>query len=105
VPAIEPTGVGAQKPVHAGHQVGLERLGDQVKMIQHEAKGMDLPAGLGAGLRHRLQKPHPVLVIAKDFLPAIPAVHHVVNRAGKLDSELARHAPNSAGRGKSCHYY
>ena len=59
---------------------------------------MDLPTGLGTSLRHRLQKPGPVLVIAEDLLPAVSAIHHVVKRAGELDSKFACHAPNVAAQ-------
>ena len=35
MPAIEPSGVSAEEPFHARHQLGLGRLGDEVKVISH----------------------------------------------------------------------
>ena len=52
---------------------------------------MDLPTGLGARLRQRFQKASPVLVVVKNRLPPVAPVHDVVNGAGILDSQLARH--------------
>ncbi len=44
VAAVEPARVSAQKPFHARNQVRLGRFDHQVKMIRHEAVGMNLPA-------------------------------------------------------------
>ena len=38
VPAVEPASVGPQQPLHAGDQVGLRRLDDQMKVIGHQAE-------------------------------------------------------------------
>jgi hypothetical protein len=46
MPAIEPSGVGAEEPFHARHQRGLGRLDDQMEVIGHQAVGMNLPFGL-----------------------------------------------------------
>ena len=48
MPAIEPSGVGAEEPFHARHQRGLGRLDDQMEVIGHQAVGMNLPFGLSA---------------------------------------------------------
>src|SRR6266545_5137101 len=48
VAAVEPARVSAQKPFHARNQVGMGRFEHQVKMIRHEAIGMNLPARLAA---------------------------------------------------------
>ena len=73
-----------QQPLHPGHQVGLRRFQHQMKMMAHQAIGLNLPLGLAAGLGQGGQE-HPAdLLIAKDRLPAMPPVHHVVNRSGKI---------------------
>ena len=51
VPYVEAFGVNPQQPLHARHQVGLRRFHDQMKMIAHQAIGVNLPAGLAARLR------------------------------------------------------
>ena len=45
VATIEANGIGAQQPLHAGHQVGLGCLDNQMKMIGHQAIGMHQPIG------------------------------------------------------------
>ena len=79
VPSIEARGKDAQKPFHPGHQIRLRRLDHQMKIIRHEDVGVNLPARLLADLAQRFQKTRPVLVIAKNFLLSVPAIHHVAN--------------------------
>ena len=69
----------------------------QMKMIVHQAIGMHLPAGLGAALAQGFQKKLAVLVILENRLPPISPVHDVINRAGILHSEFARHANDPYG--------
>ena len=55
-------------------QVRLGRFDHQVKMIRHEAIGMNLPAP--ARLAHGLDKPLPVaVVVVEDRFAPIPTVH------------------------------
>src|SRR5437879_5643962 len=69
MPPVISRGVSAQEPFHAGHQVGLGSLNDQMKMISHQAPGMDLPIGLGASLCERLQKQLPIFIAAENVFP------------------------------------
>jgi hypothetical protein len=55
-------------------------------MVAHEAEGVNLPIGFGAGLAESFQKPFPVGVIAEDGFTAVTAIHHMVNRAFKFDA-------------------
>src|ERR1039457_6989774 len=96
VPPIEAAGVGAQQPLHPGHQVGLGRFDNQVKVVAHEAIRVHLPTGLLARLRERLQQPLPVLVILEDGLPPVAPIHHVIDRPRILDAQLPSHAPRLA---------
>jgi hypothetical protein len=63
-----------------------------MEMIAHQTKGMYLPAGFGASLAQRGEEPLPILIIAENGFPPVAAAHHMINRAGILDSNLARHA-------------
>ena len=94
VPPVEARRVSSQQPLHARHQIRLGRLHHQVKMIGHQAKGLNLPSRLGATLRQRFEEQRPVSVIQKNSLTPVAAIHHMINRAGKLDSQLASHAAN-----------
>src|ERR1035438_7001665 len=96
VPPMVAAGIGAQQPLHPGHQVGLGRLDDQVKVVAHEAIRMHLPAGLLTRLRERLQEPLPVLVILENGLPPVAPIHHVINRPRILDAQLPSHPPRLA---------
>ena len=91
VAAIEPSRVSAQKPFHARNQVRLGRFDYQVKMIRHEAIGMNLPAGLAAHLAQGLDNPLAVGVVVEDRFAPVPTVHHVVQSPGVLNPKFARH--------------
>jgi hypothetical protein len=62
-----------------------------MKMIAHQAPGVNLPLRFFTGLRQRRQKPPAIQRIAKNILPAVPTVHHMVDRSGKLAAHRARH--------------
>ena len=47
---IEALGIGAQQPFHPSHQIGLGSFDYQMKVIAHEAIGVNLPFGLSANL-------------------------------------------------------
>src|SRR5208337_906095 len=101
VPPVEPGRVGAQQPLHARDQIGLRRFHNQMKMVAHQTPGMHLPAGLAASLARRLREPSPVRLIPHDVLAPVPAVHHMINRAGIFQPELARHTSIPY---LTCHY-
>ena len=86
VAAVEPARVSAEKPFHARNQVRLGRFDHQVKMIRHEAIGMNLPARLAARLAQGLDKPLAVGVVVKDRFAPVPTIHDVV-----LNPKFARH--------------
>jgi hypothetical protein len=77
-----------------------------MKMVSHEAIGMDLPLGLGACLSQRLQKTGAVRVVLKDQLPTVAAIHDVIDGAGIFNAELASHdASLHLWRSRSIHKY
>lgn len=91
VPAVEPLGIGAQQPLHAGDQVGVGGFDHQVKVIAHEAKAVHLPAGLLAALLQAAQELMAVLLIAKDGFLVVAPVHDVIDGPGILDAHLPCH--------------
>jgi hypothetical protein len=70
-------------------------------MIQHQAVRMDLPTGLRTGLAQGQQKMLTVLVILEDALTPVASVHHVINRATILHSQLSTHLPTSCQNQKN----
>ncbi len=62
-----------------------------VKMVGHQAIGMDLPTGLLTGFGERFQEVLKVHVIVEDVLPPIPTAHQVVNRPEIFNTHFARH--------------
>src|ERR1043166_1904257 len=77
VPAIEAAGGSAQKPLHPGDEVGEGSFEHQMKMVSHEAIGVDLPLGFGACLGKSLQKTATVGVVLKDWLTTVTAIDDV----------------------------
>ena len=63
----------------------------QMKVVGHEAPGVDLPAGFLAGLAQGFQKALAVLVVLENIFAPVAPIHEVVNGAGILDSEFAWH--------------
>jgi len=96
VPDIKTLGVNPQQPFHPGHQIGVRGFQHQMKMIPHQAPGMDLPLRFAARLGQGRQKHPAVHRIAKNRLPAIPPVHHVVDRPGIFTAHLSRHGRQPA---------
>src|SRR5208337_4634826 len=93
VPPIETTGIGSQQPLHAGDQISAGRFDNQMKMVRHQAPGMDLPAGFFTGLAQRLHKQPVGLLVLEDGVTPIPSAHDVVNRPGVLNAQFSRHDP------------
>jgi hypothetical protein len=92
VPPIEPAGIGAQKPFHAGDQGGLRRFDDEMKMISHQAPRMNLPVGFGAGFGEGGQKTLSVRSVMENGFAPVSAIHDVVNGPGILNPQFAAHA-------------
>ena len=97
VPPVEAAAVGAQKPFHAGHQIGQRGVEHQMKMIVHETIRMDLPGGFGASLGERSDEAAAVQVVLEDGFGAVAAVHDVVEGAGIFDAQFAGHAGRLRG--------
>ena len=63
-----------------------------MKMIRHQAIRMNLPFSFATSLGQSLKETFPIHVILEDGFTAVPTIHHMVNRAWILDSQLAGHA-------------
>jgi hypothetical protein len=57
-----------------------------MKVMPHQTIGVNQPAGFRARLGQRGDKRLPILVVAEDRLPPVPAIQHVINRAGILNA-------------------
>jgi hypothetical protein len=73
-----------------------------MKVIGHEAVGVNLPAGLFAGLSQGLQKAVAVEVIFEEGFAPVAAIHNVVDSARVLNSQFARHGPALCLKGRLC---
>jgi hypothetical protein len=62
-------------------------------------KAVNLPTGFLAGFLQRREEKSAVVIVAEDRFPVIAAIHHMVNCARILDTQLASHTP---GRDKQC---
>lgn len=60
-------------------------------MIVHEAVGMTAPPIARHHLSEHSEELLPVVVTAIDPLPSVAARGHVIDRAGELEAEWARH--------------
>ena len=69
--------------------VGVSRPPDE--KIEHQAIRVNLPLRLGADFAQGGDEPLSVKVILKNPLTPIPAIHHMINRAGILNPQLPWH--------------
>jgi len=68
--------------------IGSGRLNHQVKVIGHQAPGVNLPIGLLAGLLQGLEKQPPVRIVVENGLPPISPAHHMVDCTLDLPKRL-----------------
>jgi hypothetical protein len=88
---IEAEGVSAQEPARALDVVGVGGFEHEVKMVAHEAPGVELKAGFVAGFGKGFEKIKAVDFVVKDVLRAVAAIHEVVDGTGILDAQLSGH--------------
>ena len=70
-----------------------------MKVVGHQAIGVELPAGLLARFGQGLEKAEAVMVVVENLFPPIATIHQVIDGARILDSKFARQAvrvPKSA---------
>ena len=79
-PAVRPPGgprplhlcVGALEPGQTGDEVWAWRFEHQVVLVAHQTKGVDLPAGLLAGLGQCLEEIMPAHIIEENGFTSVP---------------------------------
>jgi len=91
MPGIIPLRVGALKPFHPGHQIGLRCLDQQVIMVAHHYVGGNAPARLLTRFAQRLQPHFPIQVVGVNRSALVAARHHMVGGPSIFDSDLASH--------------
>jgi hypothetical protein len=91
VSAIEQLSVGTQQSLHAGAQVAPRRFHNQMKMITHQAIGVNLPPSSPAGLGQQLKEELPIGVMSKDCFAPVTTAKHVIDRARILDAQRSGH--------------
>ena len=91
VPGIKADRIGSKKPFHSVAQIGLWSFYDQMKMITHQTVGVYLPVTLRAYFSKSLDPKLAIRVAMDNCFAMIPAAHHVIDRTGIFDSDLAGH--------------
>jgi hypothetical protein len=71
-----------------------------MEVVAHETPGVNLPVGLFTRLLQRFHQELVVDIVHEDGLAAVSTIHHVVDCAGILNSELASHPVPKACAGK-----
>ena len=90
VPDIEPFGIGSQQPFHAENEICFRCLDNQMKVVVHEAVGMDLPAGFFTNLPYGSEQTPAILIISENILTLVPAIHHMIDRPRIFNAQLSR---------------
>ena len=62
-------------------------------MVAHQNQRVDAPARPGARFTQGRQESLAIRVIAKDRLPPIATIKHMINRSFKFDTGFSSHAP------------
>ena len=91
VAAIETDAVSRLEPTGRVAQIGARCLGQQVKVIRHQAIRMDYEPETLNGFFKRLQKPLPIAIIAINWLTFVAAGRDMIHGAFKLYSDRACH--------------
>ena len=89
VTAIETDAVSRLEPTGRVAQIGARCLGQQVKVIRHQAIRMDYKPETLDGFFKRLQKPLPIITI--NWLTFVAAGRDMIHGAFKLYSDRACH--------------
>ena len=93
MPMIEPVGISAQEPAQSGHQIAFRGFEDQMKMVFHQTKGMNLEAGFLAGLAQGFDEIMAIALIKEDGFATISPAQDMIDRAGVLNAYGTCHPP------------
>lgn len=79
--------------LHAGRQIGLGRLDEEVIVVVHQHKPVQSPSVRLDRTAEPVEPFAAVGVVAHDRPPLVSAGDHVIQRAGKFDSQWSCHTP------------
>jgi hypothetical protein len=91
--------VWSQEPFHSGDEIGLQSL--EMKMVAHQAPGMDLPFGPGAGFAESALEALAIVIVFDDVAALIDTIDHV-NSAGIFNAQFASHGQEHALKRELC---
>jgi hypothetical protein len=91
VTEVEALRVPAAEVLHAGGQLGLRRLDDNVVVVRHQAEDVDRPAVAVDRLRQQLEKDEAIAVVADDRSAVDAARGDVEDPVRQLRAQQARH--------------
>ena len=92
VASIETLGVDPVQLAHGRREVTLWSLQEQMEVIAHQAVRMATHAVAHDHGGQHDEEPRTVLVVKEDLLTIVPASGRVIDAAGELQPERARHA-------------
>ena len=99
VMAIEGLGVDPVELAHGPRQIGVGRLYNQVKVVVHQAIGVQQQMKPSNDARQHIEEPLPVLVIHEDVLPGVAARGDMVERARKFKAQRSGHEAEYSSSG------
>ena len=74
--AVEARGVSAEQPFHAGNQVATGGFDDEMKVVPHQAIGVELPVCLGVSFPQGLQEAAGINGVLETRFPPVASIHH-----------------------------
>lgn len=90
-PGIEIAGVSKRKVLHAGGQLNVTDLQNEVQVIGHQAEGMNPVAEADNAFRKQVVEILSVVTGEEHILPSIAAQNDVVQTTGNMQSGFASH--------------
>jgi hypothetical protein len=69
-----------------------------VKVVSHQTISVDLELGFKTGFTEGFEEKFAVRIVEEDVFTPVAAVHDVVKGPRELNSQLARHGEDDAGR-------
>ena len=91
VAEVEPLRVRSLQPFHAGHEVGLWCLQEQVVVVGHQHPRVQDPTCPLGRVVQCLQPQAAVTVVEHNRFALVAASHDVIDGPGELDSRFSRH--------------
>jgi hypothetical protein len=87
VPPVEVLGIASVEAMHPPRQGRMGRFHQQVKVISHEAIGVEDPGLVGDDRGEKVQEMAAIRGIVKDRPALVAAAGDVVQRSGELQAE------------------